>query len=151
VEAAEGQEAAAIGLMDEAKALHDEMIIRSPVTGLISEKMAEEGEVIGLAYPVFTVIIPERNYALLQVREDLMKYFKRGSKHIIRIPALGNEEVEVEVHYIAVLADFATWEPMQMKGDYDLKSFEVHLKPTTPVKDLHPGMTFQLELNKDAE
>lgn len=151
VEAAEGQEATAIGLMDEAKALHDEMIIRSPVTGLISEKMAEEGEVIGLAYPVFTVIIPERNYALLQVREDLMKYFKRGSKHIIRIPALGNEEVEVEVHYIAVLADFATWEPMQMKGDYDLKSFEVHLKPTTPVKDLHPGMTFQLELNKDAE
>jgi len=151
VEAAEGQEAAAVGLMDEAKALHDEMTIRSPVAGIVSEKMAEEGEVIGLAYPVFAVIIPERNYALLQVREDLMKYFKRGSKHIIRIPALGNEEVEVEVHHIAVLADFATWEPMQMKGDYDLKSFEVHLKPTTPVKDLHPGMTFQLELNKDAE
>ena len=151
IDAAEGQEEAAVSLMNEAKALHDEMIIRSPVTGLIAEQMAEEGEVVGLAYPVFTVIIPERNYALLQVREDLMKYFKRGSKHIIRIPALGYQEFEVEVHYIAVLADFATWEPTQMKGDYNLKSFEVHLKPKTPIKDLHPGMSFQLEINEDVE
>jgi len=151
IEAAEGQEQAAAGLANEAKALHNETIIRSPVTGIISEQMAEEGEVIGLAYPIFTVIIPDRNYALLQVREDFMKYFKRGSKHIVRIPALDNEEFEMEVHHIAVLADFATWEPTQMKGDYNLKSFEVHLKPKTPIKDLHPGMTFQVEINLDEE
>jgi len=151
IEAAEGQEQAAEGLANEAKALHNETIIRSPVTGIISEQMAEEGEVIGLAYPIFTVIMPDRNYALLQVREDFMKYFKRGSKHIVRIPALNNEEFEMEVHHIAVLADFATWEPTQMKGDYNLKSFEVHLKPKTPIKDLHPGMTFQVEINLDEE
>jgi HlyD family secretion protein len=147
IKAAEGQEEAAKGLTDEAKALRDESIIRSPVTGVISEKMAEEGEVIGLAYPVFTVIQPQKNYALLQVREDLMKYFKKGSKHIIRLPALGNKEFEVVVHYISVMADFASWEPMQMKGDYDLKSFEVHLKPLKPVEDWHAGMSFQLEIN----
>jgi len=151
IEAAEGQEQAAEGLANEAKALHNETIIRSPVKGIIAEQMAEEGEVIGLAYPIFTVIIPERNYALLQVREDFMKYFKIGSKHIVRIPALGNQEFEMEVHHISVLADFATWEPTQMRGDYDLKSFEVHLKPETPIKDLHPGMSFQVEINLDEE
>jgi len=151
IEAAEGQEEAAAGLASEAQALHNETIIRSPVTGIISDQMAEEGEVIGLAYPVFTVIIPERNYALLQIREDLMKYFKRGSKHMVRIPALGNEEFEMEVHHISVLADFATWEPTQMRGDYNLKSFEVHLKPQMPIKDLHPGMSFQVAINLDEE
>jgi HlyD family secretion protein len=146
INAAEGQEEAAAGMTEEAKALRDETIIRSPVTGVIADQMAEEGEVVGLAYPVFTVIQPQKNYALLQVREDMMKYFKKGSKHKIRLPALGNEEVEVEVHHISVLADFATWEPTQMKGDYNLKSFEVHLVPEKPVKDWHAGMTFQLEI-----
>ena len=149
IRAAEGQEEAARGLTGEAKALRDESIIRSPVSGVIAEKMAEEGEVVGLAYPVFIVIQPQKNYALLQVREDLMKYFKKGSKHKIIIPALGDKEFEVEVHHISVLADFATWEPTQMKGDYNLKSFEVHLKPEKPQKDWHAGMTFRIEINTD--
>jgi HlyD family secretion protein len=151
ISAAEGQVETAEGVKNEAEALRDETIIRSPVNGVIADKMAEEGEVIGLAYPVFTVIMPQKNYALLQVREDLMKYFKRGSVHKIRIPALGNEEFEVEVHHIAVLADFATWEPTQMKGDYNLKSFEVHLKPTKQAKDWHAGMSFQIEINVDEQ
>ena len=149
ISAAEGQEETARNVKNEAKALRDETIVRSPVNGIIADKMAEEGEVVGIAYPIFTVIMPQKNYALLQVREDLMKYFKRGSEHVIRIPALGNKAFKVKVHHIAVLADFATWEPTQMKGDYNLKSFEVHLTPEEPVKDWHAGMSFQIEINVD--
>ncbi len=151
INAAEGQKQTAEGVANEAKALHDETLITAPVTGVISEKMAQEGEVIGLAYPVFIVIQPQKNYALLQVREDMMKYFKIGSKHTITLPALGDKEFEVEVHYIAPMADFATWEPAQMKGDYNLKSFEVHLKPEKPQRDWHAGMSFQLKINKDED
>ena len=148
IEAAQGQLKSASSVYDEAKVFKEELIIRSPVDGEITEQIAEEGEVVGSGYPILTIIIPERNYALLQVREDQMNAFKKGSEHKIRIPALGNLEFEVYVHYISPMADFATWEPTQLKGDYALRTFEVHLKPLKVIDDLRPGMSFELSLDQ---
>lgn len=149
IDAAKGQSKSATSMLDEAQAFKEELIIRSPVDGEISEQIAEEGEVIGSGYPIFTIIIPARNYALLQVREDQMNHFKKGSKHTIRIPALDNSAFEVYVHYIAPMADFATWEPTQLKGDYNLRTFEVHLKSYGKIEDLRPGMSFELSLEEN--
>ena len=149
VEVAKGQVKSAASLLDEAKAFDDELIIRSPVDGEVASLIAEEGEVIGSGYPILTIIMPTKNYALLQVREDHLQYFKKASKHEMTLPALGNSKFEVYVHYIAPMADFATWEPTQLKGDYNLRTFEVHLKPYEPIDDLRPGMTFQLSLEEN--
>jgi len=149
IEAAKGHVKSATSIYDEAQAFKDELIIRSPVNGEVEELIAEEGEVVGPGYPILTIIIPERNYALLQVREDRMEYFKKGSEHKIRIPALGNKEFDVYVHYISAMADFATWEPTQLKGDYNLKTFEVHLKPVREIEGLCPGMSFELSIDEN--
>jgi len=149
IEAAKGHVKSATSVYDEAQAFEDELIIRSPVNGEVEELIAEEGEVVGSGYPILTIIMPERNFALLQVREDRMEHFKKGSKHMIRIPALGNKEFEVYVHYISAMADFATWEPTQLKGDYNLKTFEVHLKPIRKIEDLRPGMSFELSIEQN--
>ena len=149
IEVAKGQVKSATSVYDEAQAFENELIIRSPVKGEIAELISEEGEVVGSGYPILTIIIPERNFALLQVREDRMVFFKKGSKHKIRIPALGNNEFDVYVHYIAPMADFATWEPTQLKGDYNLKTFEVHLKPVRKIEDLRPGMSFELSIEQN--
>jgi len=146
VSAAEGQYLTAYNVYKEAEAFRDELFIYSPVDGEISDQIAEEGEVVGPGYPVFTIIIPAKNYALLQVKEDLMYHFKKGTKYKLKFPALNNEKYEFYVHYIAPMADFANWEPTDLKGSFDLKTFEVHLKPTSPIKDLRPGMTFRLKI-----
>jgi HlyD family secretion protein len=146
VGAAEGQYQTAYGVYKEAEAFRNELFIYSPVEGEIADQIAEEGEVVGPGYPIFTIIIPAKNYALLQVREDYMNYFKKGTKYQLMFPALNNEKYEFQVHYIAPMADFANWEPTDLKGSFDLKTFEVHLKPNTPIKDLRPGMTFRLEI-----
>ena len=146
VNAAEGQKQTAYNIYKEAEAFRDELFIYSPVDGEISDQIAEEGEVVGPGYPVFTIIIPAKNYALLQVKEDLMHHFKKGTKYKLKFPALNNEKHEFYVHYIAPMADFANWEPIDLKGSFDLKTFEVHLKPTAPIKDLRPGMTFRLSI-----
>jgi HlyD family secretion protein len=148
IDAAKGQVKTASSLLEEAKAFDDELIIRSPVDGEVAEIIAEEGEVVGAGYPILTIIIPKKNYALLQIREDDMQYFKKSSKHRIHIPALGDSEFVVYVHYISPMADFATWEPTQLKGDYNLRTFEVHLKPVDKIDDLRPGMSFELSLKK---
>ena len=146
VNAAEGQYQTAYSVYKEAEAFRDELFIYSPVDGEISDQIAEEGEVVGPGYPVFTIIIPAKNYALLQVKEDLMHHFKKGTKYELMFPALNNEKHEFYVHYISPMADFANWEPTDLKGSFDLKTFEVHLKPTAPIKDLRPGMTFRFEI-----
>jgi len=147
--AAKGQSKSASSVYDEAQAFKDELIVHSPVDGEIAEQIAEPGEVIGAGYPILTIIMPDKNYALLQVREDKMSFFKKGSKHNIKIPALDNSEFEMYVNYISPMADFATWEPTQLKGDYNLKTFEVHLKPTEKIDDLRPGMSFELTLQQN--
>ena len=57
------------------------------------------------------------------------------------VPALGNQEIEMEVKHIAVQADFATWTATKSKGDFDKKTFAIKAYPTEKVKDLRPGMS----------
>jgi HlyD family secretion protein len=64
-----------------------------------------------------------------------------------RVPGLGNKTIELEVTHLAAMADFATWVPTKAKGEYDLKTFEVRLKPVEQNEGLRPGMTIQVKIN----
>jgi HlyD family secretion protein len=44
------------------------------------------------------------------------------------------------------MGDFATWKPTNQKGDFDLKTFEMHLYPVSPIKELRPGMTLNFNI-----
>ncbi|MEG2772094.1 MAG: HlyD family secretion protein, partial [Alistipes sp.] len=57
-----------------------------------------------------------------------------------QIPAL-DCEVEFEVTYIAVQADFATWAATRTQGGFDIRTFAVKAKPTAKVDNLRPGMS----------
>ncbi len=131
---------------EEAMAFYEQLDIKAPVEGIVSSKIAEEGEVMAPGFPVITLMIPEKIYAVLNVREDRLPHFKKGTKLKGVVPGLGNKEIEVEVSYIAVMPDFATWAPTKQKGEFDLKTFEVRLKPTGHYVDLRPGMTIRIKL-----
>lgn len=133
---------------NEAMAYFKELEIKAPVNGEISNRISDPGEVIASGYPLFTIIRPEESYVLLQVREDMLNTFKKGASFEGVIPALDNKQTEFEVTYIASMADFATWRPTNQKGDFDLKTFEIHLKSKENIKDLRPGMTVKLNIPK---
>lgn len=133
---------------NEAMAYFKELEIKAPVDGEISNRISDPGEVIASGYPLFTIIRPEESYVLLQVREDMLDVFKKGETFVGKIPALNNLETKFKVTYIASMADFATWRPTNQKGDFDLKTFEIHLKSDKPIKDLRPGMTVKLNVPK---
>jgi len=133
---------------NEAMAYFKELEIKAPVDGEISNRISDPGEVIASGYPLFTIIRPEESYVLLQVREDMLNTFKKGASFDGVIPSLNNKQTEFEVTYIASMADFATWRPTNQKGDFDLKTFEIHLKSKENIKDLRPGMTVKLNIPK---
>ena len=92
-------------------------------------------------YPLFTVINPDDVWVVVQLREDKIEHVKMGGWAQIVIPALGRDRHEFKVTYIAAMADFATWKATNQKGDFDLKTFEIHLRPEKPIPGLRSGMT----------
>jgi HlyD family secretion protein len=145
IEAAEATYQQAKEVYEEAKAFYEQLDISAPVAGIVSSKIAEEGEVMAPGFPVITIMIPEKIYAVLNVREDKLSDFTKGKHFKGVVPGLGNKEIEVEVSYLAVMPDFATWAPTKEKGEFDLKTFEVRLKPVEQYSDLRPGMTIRIK------
>lgn len=146
IEAAEATYQQAKNVYEEAMAFYEQLDIRAPVAGLVSSKIAEEGEVMAPGFPVITLMLPEKIYAVLNVREDKLPSFRKGARLKGTVPGLGGEEIELVVSYIAVMPDFATWTPTKNKGEFDLKTFEVRLKPVKQYPGLRPGMTVRIKM-----
>jgi len=144
IDAAKGEYLEAHNVYKEALAYHNELEVIAPVSGEVCSKIAHPGEVMGAGYPLLSIQIPEEIYLLLNVREDKLSFFQKGHLCKVKIPALKNTEFEFIVHFISVMADFATWVPTKATGQFDLKTFEVHLKPVSNIDGLHPGMTGQV-------
>lgn len=128
------------GASAEVDAYLEETKIRTPITGEVSLKLAEEGEVVGSGMPVIAVTDLDDSWAVFHLREDYLKNVSKGKKFVLQIPAL-DREVEMEVSYIASVGDYATWRSSKESGGFDLKTFEVRMRPTIKVENLRPGMS----------
>ncbi|MBD0776756.1 efflux RND transporter periplasmic adaptor subunit [Maribacter sp. ANRC-HE7] len=144
IKAAYGSYESAKGAYQEVEAFYDELQIIAPTAGIISNQIAEEGEVMAAGYPILTIQRPEKIYAIFNVREDDLADFKKDNVYTAKVPGLGSDEVKFKVTYISPMADFATWVPVKAKGEYELKTFEVHLKPQDRIEELRPGMSIQI-------
>ncbi|MGK9476672.1 HlyD family secretion protein [Melioribacter sp. OK-6-Me] len=129
---------------NEVLAYSNELVIKAPVLGEITDIYAENGELINSGYPVFSILPENDRYVILHVREDEMTKIAKGKIFKTNVPALNLNEFPMRVNYISPLGDFADWKPTNRKGDFDLKTFEVHLVPTDNNNKLLPGMTVQI-------
>lgn len=140
-EAVAAQAAQAAGVRAEAEVWLDETVIRSPLAGEVARVMVEVGELAPQGFPVAVVADLNDAWAVFQVREDQLAGVTVGSTLSLRFPALGAEEHAFRVSWISPLGDFATWRATNASEGFDLKSFEVRVRPIAPVPGLRPGMT----------
>lgn len=75
------------------------------------------------------------------LREDLVKGLKAGDRFAVRIPALGDRLVTVEVKTIATRGEYSGWRATRATGDFDLRTFEVRAYPVEKLAELRPGMS----------
>lgn len=130
----------------EASAYHQELKLLSPLNGEVNKRITDPGEIIAGGYPLFTVIDLKDSWVVLQVREDQLGSIRKGNIYRASVPALGNNTYDFRVTYISAMADFATWRATNQKGDFDLKTFEIHLKSTEHIEGLRPGMTVNVKI-----
>lgn len=128
------------GANAEVDAYLEETKIRAPISGEVSVKLVEEGEVVGSGMPILAVTDLNDAWAVFHLREDLLKKVSKGKVFKMFIPAL-DQHIEMEVSYIASVGDYATWRSSKESGGFDLKSFEVRLRPRDKVENLRPGMS----------
>ena len=134
------------GATAEVDAYLEETKIRSPISGEVSLKLVEEGEVVGSGMPVIAVTDLDDSWAVFHLREDMLKNVSKGKRFMLNVPAL-DKDIEMEVSYMASVGDYATWRSSKESGGFDLKTFEVRLRPTQKVENLRPGMSVLLSFD----
>ena len=96
--------------------------------------------------PIIAVTDLSDSWAVFHLREDYLKNVYKGKKFYLQIPAL-DKTVEMVVSYIASVGDYATWRSSKESSGFDLKTFEVRMRPTHKVVNLRPGMSVLLPVD----
>ncbi len=146
-DAADAQERVYAAKVEEVNIYIDETMAHSFHKGEVSEILIRSGELAPSGFPVVSIIDMGDSWARFAVREEYLKDFTKGKKFQVKIPAIGEKSYEFEVTNIAVMGDFATWKATESGKGFDMKSFEVELRPTQKVENLRVGMSVLLELN----
>lgn len=140
---------ASAGSVDEVEALLVDARLTAPAKGQIASIYPNRGELVAPGAPIMTLVVVDDSYVVLNVREDLMPHFRIGRRFVARIPALARDDVALTVYYINPLGSYATWKSTKQAGSYDMRTFEVKLRPVDFLEGLRPGMTVLLELKAE--
>lgn len=119
----------------------------APLNGEISKIIANEGELVSTGYPVVTIVDIDNPWVVFNVKETLLPQLTVGKKLNVYVPAL-EKKIEIEVSYISVQAEYATWTATKSKGSFDIRTFEVRAYPTSKADGLRVGMTVVADLEK---
>ena len=138
---------AARSTVDEVSALLVDARLTAPENGQIATIFPKRGELVAPGTPIMNLVVMDDIHVVLNVREDLMPQFKMDETFVADVPAIGKKNIEFKIYYISPLGSFATWKSTKQTGSYDLRTFEIHARPTQKVDDLRPGMSVLLTLD----
>jgi HlyD family secretion protein len=123
----------------------DQMTIYAPVASQVYKRNIEAGEYVAPGVPLVTLIDLGDVWVHFDLREDLVRTLKVGDRFGVRIPALGDRSIEVEVKLIATKGEYASWRATRATGDFDLRTFSIRAYPVDKVPELRPGMSAYLD------
>jgi len=118
-----------------------ELVIRSPIAGQVTTRIAELGENFSAGAPLFSMVDIRNVWFTFNLREDLLGGLKVGDTFEVMVPALRSERIPVRVTVINVQGQYATWRATRATGEFDLRTFEVRAAPVQPREGLRPGMS----------
>jgi HlyD family secretion protein len=119
----------------------DQMVVYAPVASQVYQRNVEPGEYVAPGVPLITLIDLDDLWIHFDLREDLVKSLKVGDRFDVRIPALGDRRIPVEVKLIATKGEYASWRATRATGDFDLRTFSIRAYPVEKVPELRPGMS----------
>ena len=122
----------------------DQMVIYAPVASQVYERNVEPGEYVSPGVPLVTLVDLNDVWIHFDLREDLAKELKVGDRFGVRVPALSDRRVLVEVNMIATKGEYASWRTTRA-GDVELRTFSIRACPVDKIPELRPGMSVYLD------
>src|SRR5262245_15533420 len=123
----------------------DQMTVYAPVASQVYQRNVEPGEYVSPGVPLITLIDLGDLWIHFDLREDLIKNLKVGDRFGVRIPALADRRITVEVKLIATKGEYASWRATRSTGDFDLRTFSIRAYPVEKIPELRPGMSAYLD------
>ena len=116
-----------------------EMTVKAPIAAQVYQTATEPGEYVSPGVPLLSLIDLDDVWLRFDLREDLVKGLKIGDRFAVKIPALGDTPVTVEVRKIATRGEYAGWRATRATGDFDLRTFEVRAYPVDKIAEAATG------------
>jgi HlyD family secretion protein len=123
------------------QSLVDQMVVTAPADSQVFRIPVEDGEFVLPGVPLISLVDLHDMWVQFDVREDLLRDLKVGSIIDVRVPALGDRVVALEVRVIGSKGEYTSWRATRASGDFDLRTFEIRAYPVQPVDGLRPGMS----------
>lgn len=133
-------EAAQAGV-ETSKSLVDQMVVVAPADSQVFRIPIEDGEFVLPGIPLISLVDLADMWVQFDLREDLLRDIKVGTRIHVRVPALRDRVVELEVRVIGAKGEYTGWRATRSTGDFDLRTFEIRAYPTQPLDGLRPGMS----------
>jgi HlyD family secretion protein len=127
------------------QAIIDQMVVYAPVASQVYKRNVEPGEYVSPGVPLITLIDLDDMWVHFDLREDLVRTLKVGDRFDVRIPALADRRITVEVRLVATKGEYASWRATRATGDFDLRTFSIRAYPVDKVPELRPGMSAYLD------
>jgi HlyD family secretion protein len=137
--------AKAIADIKAVQSILDQMVVYAPVASQVYQRNVEPGEFVSPGVPLVTLIDLNDLWIHFDLREDLVRTLKVGDRFDVRVPALGDRRIAVEVKLIASKGEYASWRATRATGDFDLRTFSIRAYPIDKVPELRPGMSAYLD------
>lgn len=112
----------------------------APISGQIESIAFHTGELVGVGYPVVTILDLSDVWIEFNIKETMMPKIALGDSFKGYIPAI-DSTIQLKVCYISPQADFAIWNATRDKGGFDIRTFKVKMRSDSETVRLRPGMS----------
>jgi multidrug resistance efflux pump len=112
--------------------------IVSPLGGIVSVRVARQGEVVQAGAPIVTIVDVDHLWVRAALEETYVDSIRFGDKLKVRVPS--GQELEGTVFFKGVESDFATQRDVS-RTKRDIKAFAIKVAIPNPERKLFAGMT----------
>lgn len=145
-EAAAGQSSQAGGAVQEAQAYLDNTRLPAPISGFITQKNLEQGEMVNAGTPVFEISDLLHTYVKVFISEKKIGRVQLGQDVEITVDSFPGRVYYGKVVWINNAGEFAVRKAVNEQYDHDIRSFEVKIDVPNLDLSLKTGMTARVNI-----
>jgi HlyD family secretion protein len=150
-QAAQGVVKQASGAVQKAEAYLNNTHLVSPMSGYITQKYLQPGEMLNAGTPVFEITDLAQPYVNIYISEDKIGRVQLNQEAEITVSAFPDRVFKGRVVLINGAGEFAVKKAINEQYEHDIRSFQVKIEVPNPDLALKTGMTAGVKIIEGAK